>query len=61
MKNFSRGELEAIKMAATEGLLPHGFMGFGKVSPGDLADQLLRTMDENAQLQHTLMRRDDGV
>jgi hypothetical protein len=53
-RRFDRAELEAIRIASREGLLPSGYMGLGRVCFHDLAEQLLASLDEADHLSRTL-------
>lgn len=54
VKNFSRAELEAIKFASDEGLTPTVYFGFGKLTYGDMAEELLEAKDEILRLRHLI-------
>jgi hypothetical protein len=45
-RRFSRAEIEQIRIASENHLLPVGYMGLGRVSFHDLAAQILEAMDE---------------
>lgn len=53
-RNFTRDEIEAIHIASEEGLLPYGFMGFGKICFHEVAEQLLTSMEEVERLTRIL-------
>ena len=53
-RRFSRTEIEEIRIASEGGLLPMGYMGFGKIQFHDLAAQLLAAMDEVERLESAI-------
>mgnify|MGYP001125756082 CR=1 FL=1 len=56
-RRFSRAEIEEIRIASEGGLLPMGYMGFGKIQFHDLAAQLLAALDKVEQMESVVEAR----